>query len=927
MLWSNSRHPGLFQSKAINLGRRRRQTHVLAVAAIEALETRRLLTAFYYEVTTTADNTSAVDFSHAGTLADPYLAPSLRSAINGADLSGGTSNIIFAPSVSGSITLTQTGDGTAGPSALGISAGANITIQGPTTGNGITLTDNNATPGQLSLRLFYVAGGGTLNLNNLTVTGGTAQGGTSGVGGGGLGAGGAIFSQGSVSINQCTFFNNTATGGSTYNEVNGGGGGMGGNSGQATGGGPNGGIQTQNGGFGGGGGDAANGGFGGGGGSDGYGGFGAGGGGGQYGVGGDAQPGGFGGGGNDGGGAGLGGALFSAGGQLVILNSTFASNQAVGGNTWVPDGSAGGSGFGGAVFSLNGSVNLEFDSFANNRTAGGTHGYRYNGSSTSLVGSVAGSDVYTLGLPTVAYIGGPNIGPANGAASAMLIDNLFASGNSSVSALVDDNTSTFSTVSGSHNLDAGSSGLPAGVSTTTTSIEPGTLANYGGTTQTVTLGSDSAAIGVGTPISGVTTDQRGIVRNSSTPDIGAYEVTPPGAVTTFTNSAAATNYTLTINSAGTREQILINGTLTYSIAKSTIGSTALSFNLTGAGDSFTLDATEGNPIPIGGVNLTGASSGDAVLIDGAQAGADSYIVTNTGLNFDGATVNFSNVSLLTLNPGNVASSLSVNSGSAAIQAPRSGGGISARRFSSISVASGAHLLFPSAVARSDRAVVAVSTLSDSGQIDLGANDMIVYGGTVAALGPLLASGYNGGTWTGQGIASAAAAGDSTHLTTLGILSNNSSTGTAIYSIFDSVPVNTSAILLKYTYYGDANLDGQVDSSDYAKADNGFLSHQTIWSSGDFNYDGKVNGSDYTLIDNAFNRQAASLAAEVAAETTASTNAVVDPPAVKAPSHGKGTAFVPVSPLEQKPQISLSFSAGSDIETLLQEKDIIDSLTL
>jgi hypothetical protein len=68
------------------------------------------------------------------------------------------------------------------------------------------------------------------------------------------------------------------------------------------------------------------------------------------------------------------------------------------------------------------------------------------------------------------------------------------------------------------------------------------------------------------------------------------------------------------------------------------------------------------------------------------------------------------------------------------------------------------------------------------------------------------------------------------------------------------------VLVKYTYYGDANLDGQVDGSDYTLIDNGFNQHGSLtgWYNGDFNYDGKIDGSDYTLIDNAFNTQAGNL---------------------------------------------------------------------
>jgi hypothetical protein len=58
--------------------------------------------------------------------------------------------------------------------------------------------------------------------------------------------------------------------------------------------------------------------------------------------------------------------------------------------------------------------------------------------------------------------------------------------------------------------------------------------------------------------------------------------------------------------------------------------------------------------------------------------------------------------------------------------------------------------------------------------------------------------------------------------------------------------------MKYTYFGDANLDGQVNGTDYTAIDNGFNAGLTGWNNGDFNYDGLINGDDYVLIDNSFN---------------------------------------------------------------------------
>jgi hypothetical protein len=98
--------------------------------------------------------------------------------------------------------------------------------------------------------------------------------------------------------------------------------------------------------------------------------------------------------------------------------------------------------------------------------------------------------------------------------------------------------------------------------------------------------------------------------------------------------------------------------------------------------------------------------------------------------------------------------------------------------------------------------------------------------------------------------------------------------------------------VKYTYYGDTNLDGKVDGSDYSRIDAAYLADKTNptaltgWFNGDFNYDGVVNGSDYTLIDNAFNNQGAAITESVASagvEPSAQVAASVSTSAVPEPT--------------------------------------------
>jgi prepilin-type processing-associated H-X9-DG protein len=161
-----------------------------------------------------------------------------------------------------------------------------------------------------------------------------------------------------------------------------------------------------------------------------------------------------------------------------------------------------------------------------------------------------------------------------------------------------------------------------------------------------------------------------------------------------------------------------------------------------------------------------------------------------------------------------------------------------------------------------------STGSAVGKLDLTDNGLIVHNGNVTSITAAVKAGADNLTWNGStGITTATAAGDTHHLTALGVVQNENAAGRPIYtSNFDGamgLSLTTTDVLVMYTYYGDANLDGRVDGSDYSLIDNGYLDHLTGWQNGDFNYDGIINGSDYTLIDNAFNQQGAELSAGIA----------------------------------------------------------------
>ena len=169
-----------------------------------------------------------------------------------------------------------------------------------------------------------------------------------------------------------------------------------------------------------------------------------------------------------------------------------------------------------------------------------------------------------------------------------------------------------------------------------------------------------------------------------------------------------------------------------------------------------------------------------------------------------------------------------------------------------------------------------STASGVSSLNLNGN-LIVHGGSLSTINTSVAAGFKGGAWNGStagAITSTSAGSNSSHLTALGTIQNSVNglpTGATLYATFAGQSGLTSTdVLVKYTYYGDADLNGKVDGTDYSRIDNGLLQHLTGWYNGDFNYDGTVNGSDYTLIDNAFNTQGAVVASAVSSPLAGST---------------------------------------------------------
>ncbi|HWP39679.1 MAG TPA: autotransporter-associated beta strand repeat-containing protein, partial [Tepidisphaeraceae bacterium] len=167
-------------------------------------------------------------------------------------------------------------------------------------------------------------------------------------------------------------------------------------------------------------------------------------------------------------------------------------------------------------------------------------------------------------------------------------------------------------------------------------------------------------------------------------------------------------------------------------------------------------------------------------------------------------------------------------------------------------------------------------IAATGRLDLNNNSLIINSGSLSAITALVKSGLeNGGNfdWGGPGIGSNKAAQQNaaagSFLFGLGVIKND------LGQVGGSGPIYTdfagfsglvgNEVLVKFTYFGDADLSGSIDATDYSLIDNGYVNSLSGWLNGDFDYSGSIDATDYALIDNAYVNQAGPLAEALIAQ--------------------------------------------------------------
>jgi hypothetical protein len=228
---------------------------------------------------------------------------------------------------------------------------------------------------------------------------------------------------------------------------------------------------------------------------------------------------------------------------------------------------------------------------------------------------------------------------------------------------------------------------------------------------------------------------------------------------------------------------------------------------------------------LGQDNFSGGGYGAQALLPAIASTLGAATETWTG-----------NVSTAWNTPGNwmydevpgASTNIVINSGTPTISSPLDGGSITLNG-GTLTFASGTGVSIVSSLVVNSNATV--NLVNNTLLIDYAAGS-----DPIATIAGYLKTGYNNGAWNGLGIDSSAAASNPGYA--LGYADGK-----------DGVVSNLASgeIEVAYTLYGDANLDGVVNGSDFSIVAANFGLGVTNWDQGNFNYGDSVNGSDFSLL--------------------------------------------------------------------------------
>jgi hypothetical protein len=291
--------------------------------------------------------------------------------------------------------------------------------------------------------------------------------------------------------------------------------------------------------------------------------------------------------------------------------------------------------------------------------------------------------------------------------------------------------------------------------------------------------------------------------------------------TRFTGTAGNDTYYLRLDPTGDRVEIsLASSPLappTYTILRNKLP--GLSFFGGNGDDTLVIDLIHGDPVPgTSGVNYLGGNGNDALVLLGTADEADIIGFNSASISGTVTTILHNGIEAHHFDGRGGGDEIIVNSGVVEL--------LAAQKLSALTLNGGGIL-----DVRDHALVIDYTDPSPTGTWTGSAYDGLTGAITTGRLVSSLAS----GTLKRLGIAEAA-----------GVLGLSAAqTGT-----WRGMTVDSTSVLVKLTWGGDANLDGRVNIDDYGRIDANVAQSGSVWGwfNGDFNYDGAINIDDYGIID-------------------------------------------------------------------------------
>jgi hypothetical protein len=330
----------------------------------------------------------------------------------------------------------------------------------------------------------------------------------------------------------------------------------------------------------------------------------------------------------------------------------------------------------------------------------------------------------------------------------------------------------------------------------------------------------------------------------------------PSAQIVYTGTANSDVYTLRKNGSGQYE-IVVGGSVVSTVA-ATVPS--LTFNLGDGDDTLVVDHTSGSPVPAGGVFYDGGNgTGDEIQLI-VPPDASAFGITAGQITSGGRNITYAGAEEMTLTGGAHTFLGDAGAGlSLSVAAETTATFNVTQHLAGLAIAGAVDV--PAGGTRT--IVTGALSFSGSGRLDLRDNALAIDYSAASPIGTFSGGAYTGVTGNvaaGTILTSMSAATPAQHLTALGVAEAADALHLAAgqTALWNGQTVDSSTVLVKYTYAGDVDLNGKINGDDYfildSHAGQQLAGNSMGWFYGDVDYNGKINGDDFFALDSNLARQ-------------------------------------------------------------------------